>query len=163
MTTETWMKASGQRPHEHARTVVVADDDRDDFAMIAEAWAEVDATVEVARAVDGQALIDLLLQMITADDTYPALVLLDLNMPGVDGWEALSTIKAHEELRAVPIVVFTTASASEFVCRSYHMQAAGFITKPASYQRLVSLISALSTYWFDTTRRLDGRTHGWPG
>jgi CheY-like chemotaxis protein len=58
--------------------------------MLVGAWSEVDATVEVRHIVDGQALVELLLHMVTTEEALPALVLLDLNMPTVDGWEALS-------------------------------------------------------------------------
>jgi len=81
----------------------------------------------------------------------PGLILLDLNMPIVDGWEALDAIKAHDDLKGIPTVVLTTSSAPDHVCRAYAIHAAGFITKPSSYRRLVEMTMTAHSYWFETT------------
>jgi DNA-binding response OmpR family regulator len=79
----------------------------------------------------------------------PGLILLDLNMPRKDGREALREMKAHPELRRIPVVVLTTSRAEEDVVRSYDLGASSFITKPVSFGGLVSAMQALGRYYIE--------------
>ena len=76
------------------------------------------------------------------------MILLDLNMPRKDGREALKEIKADEELRDIPVVIFTTSKAEEDIFRSYQLGSNSFITKPVTFDKLVKVIAALGVYWF---------------
>jgi CheY-like chemotaxis protein len=138
------------RPHTHAEMVVVCDDDEDDWLLIEDAWTHVAPNVELRYTQDRQALLDLLTTMATQDDTFPALVLLDLNMPILNGWETLAAIKATDELQHIPIVIYTTSSIPGQRCAALAMNAAGCITKPADYRTLQNIMESLHTYWFTT-------------
>ena len=79
----------------------------------------------------------------------PGVILLDLNMPKKDGREALKEIKAHPDVKDIPIVVFTTSKAEEDIYRSYKLGVNSFITKPVTFERLVEVMQTLGKYWFE--------------
>ncbi len=84
-----------------------------------------------------------------ADAPRPGVVLLDLNMPRMDGREALAAIKADPALRRIPIVVLTTSRAEADVLRSYDLGANSFITKPVTFGGLVEAMRVLGRYWIE--------------
>jgi CheY-like chemotaxis protein len=79
----------------------------------------------------------------------PDMVLLDLNMPKKDGYAALEEIKAHLEIRRIPIVVLTTSNVQEDINLSYERGASSFITKPETYQGLVEAMKCFGDYWIE--------------
>ncbi len=88
--------------------------------------------------------------MATEDDAFAALILLDLNMPVLNGWDTLAAVKANDELSHIPIVIFTTASVHGQTCAAFARGAAGCITKPSKYNTLLEVTQSLNTYWFTT-------------
>ena len=83
----------------------------------------------------------------------PDLVLLDLNMPQMDGREVLREIRGDPALATIPVVVLTTSEAERDVAASYGLGASGFVTKPVDVDELFKLIEAVEQYWFATVRR----------
>ena len=79
----------------------------------------------------------------------PGIILLDLNMPRMDGREALAEIKADPELRQIPVVVLTTSKAEEDIVRTYDLGVNSFITKPVTFDGLVEVMQTWSRYWFE--------------
>lgn len=136
-------------------SVVIADDDPDDRDLIVDAWRDVRPGIAMECVSNGRHLLNLLETSAANHAALPTLVLLDLNMPLVDGWAALRTLKQHPTLRSIPIVIFTTSAVREHVYTAYEMQAAGFITKPSSYRELVKIITTLDQYWIATVRTPD--------
>lgn len=135
-------------------TIVVADDDPGDRALFSDALSQACIANPVVFVEDGFDLLNYLLQRRkyrTPDDPRcPGLVLLDLNMPGMDGREALERIRSTVELRNIPVVVLTTSPTAEDIRRSYEHGANSFITKPATFAGLVHVVHALQAYWIDT-------------
>lgn len=84
-----------------------------------------------------------------AGDPLPGLLLLDLNMPRKDGREALKEIKADPNLRRIPVVALTTSKAEEDIMRTYDLGVNSYITKPVSFDGLISTIRDLSNYWLE--------------
>lgn len=82
----------------------------------------------------------------------PDLILLDLNMPRMNGREFLATAKADEALAAIPVVVLTTSDAERDVLASYKLGAASFITKPVDMEQFIAVIRQIDSYWFTLTR-----------
>ncbi len=80
-------------------------------------------------------------------ETLPAVILLDLKLPRVDGLEVLRQIKAHEKLRGVPIVVLTTSADSQDVRRAYELGANSYIVKPVDFDKFVDVASQIEVYW----------------
>lgn len=81
----------------------------------------------------------------------PAVILLDLNLPGTDGREVLMTLKQHPHLKQIPIIVLSTSSARQDVERSYRMGANSYITKSVNYDGFAHAIQVLVDYWFEVS------------
>jgi CheY-like chemotaxis protein len=87
-----------------------------------------------------------------ADAPRPGLVLLDLNLPRLDGREVLSLIKADEDLRRIPVVVLTTSEAEEDVLRSYDLHANAHITKPVDFEQFVDVVRRVDDFFLSVVR-----------
>ena len=115
-------------------TIVIADDDADDRLMAKEALEECRLANNIDFVEDGVELLDYLRARgryaSRRADRRPGLIILDLNMPKMDGREALREIKADPFLRRIPIVVMTTSKAEEDIYRTYDLGVNSFITKP---------------------------------
>jgi CheY-like chemotaxis protein len=137
---------------EKSITILMADDDEDDRLMTQEAFQEARLINDLRFVMDGEELLDYLHHRNQYADPEmsprPGLILLDLNMPKKDGREALREIKAHSNLRQIPIVVLTTSKAEEDIYRSYDLGVNSYITKPVSFEGLVEIIKSLTEYWF---------------
>ena len=134
-------------------TILLADDDDDDVLLAREALEENRLANGLRRVADGEELLDYLLRRGRYTDTdeapRPGLILLDLNMPKLDGQEALAAIKADPQLRQIPVVVLTTSQAEEDIYRSYDLGASSFISKPVTFDGLVRVMRDLGRYWFE--------------
>ena len=134
-------------------TILLADDDLDDCLLTTDALTESHLTNDLRIVHDGEALLDYLLQRgpygAPGAAPRPGVILLDLNMPRVDGREALAQIKATPALRLIPVVVLTTSQSEEDVYRSYDLGASSFISKPVTFSALVEVMRGLGHYWFD--------------
>lgn len=138
--------------HKEPILILMADDDDDDFMLTEKALKASKLLNELVRVKDGEELLDYLMQKGDYEGEpvrRPGLILLDLNMPRKDGREALKEIKEHEELRDIPVVVFTTSKAEEDVYRSYQLGVNSFITKPVTFNNLLEVMSSLGRYWFE--------------
>ncbi len=133
--------------------MLVADDDIEDCQMIREALAESRLLNEVHFVHDGEQLFSFLHERHQASkperNLLPGLILLDLNMPKMDGREVLKEIKKHPHLHQIPIIVLTTSQAEEDIARSYNLGANSFITKPIEFENLVKVMKGLGRYWFE--------------
>ena len=103
---------------------------------------------------DGEQLLDYLYQRgeyagETGEAPRPGLILLDLNMPKMDGREALKVIKGDPTLLDIPIVVLSTSGLDEDVIRSYRLGVNSFITKPVTFSGLVEAMNVLGRYWLE--------------
>jgi len=134
-------------------TILLADDDEDDRRLTKDALAESRLANDLRCVEDGQQLLDYLRREGAFRDAAaaprPGLILLDLNMPKLDGREALQAIKADPTLRSIPVVVLTTSKSEEDVFRSYDLGVNSFITKPVSFEGLVEVVRILGHYWFE--------------
>ena len=140
-------------PDPHAITILLADDDEDDRMMTRDALRDARLHNELRTVIDG---VDLLAYLRHEGDyadpaasPRPGLILLDLNMPRMDGREALAAIKADPDLRSIPVVVLTTSKAEEDVLRSYDLGVNSFITKPVTFLGLVEVMKIFSRYWLE--------------
>jgi CheY-like chemotaxis protein len=137
-----------------AITILIADDDEEDRVLTQEALAGARLKNDLRFVVDGQDLMDYLRHQgryagVPSDAPVPGIILLDLNMPKLDGREALAEIKSDPELKQIPVVVLTTSSADADVLRSYELGVNSFITKPVTFAGLVEVMQGFSRYWFE--------------
>jgi two-component system, response regulator len=143
-------------------TILLADDDPDDRMLARDALDESRLANDLHEVTDGEELLEYLRRQgkyaDPASAPRPGLILLDLNMPRKDGREALREIKADPQLRSIPVVVLTTSQAEEDIYRTYDLGVSSFITKPVSFEGLVTVMKALGRYWFEIVElpRTDG-------
>jgi CheY-like chemotaxis protein len=134
-------------------TILMADDDADDRLLVQDAFRESGLAGDLVFVGDGVELLDYLYQRQRYGEPRaaprPDLILLDLNMPRKDGREALRDIKADANLRRIPVVVLTTSKAEEDILRTYDLGAAGYITKPVTFEGLVEAVKTLRKYWLE--------------
>lgn len=126
------------------RTILYVDDDPDDLAMLREAIHEVGSDYQIQEAFDGVHALQLLRQM--ADEgRLPCLIVLDINMPRMDGKQTLVAIQNNDMLAAVPVVLFSTSSSSldKTFSRAKNVE---LITKPIDYRALQSAANRLLSY-----------------
>jgi CheY-like chemotaxis protein len=133
--------------------ILIADDDEDDRDMIRDALKESRLINNLHCVKDGEELMDYLHHRGKFEDKIknplPGLILLDLNMPRMDGREALREIKTNPNLRQIPVVVLTTSQAEEDIFRTYELGVNSFITKPVSFESLVKVMKTIGHYWFE--------------
>ena len=134
-------------------TILMADDDPDDRLLIKQAMEENGFPNVIEFVVDGEDLINYL----THQGKYahkktvrPGLILLDLNMPKMDGRQALRLIKSDPNLRSIPVLILTTSQEEEDIFQTYDLGVNSFITKPARFHELVEVIREIGKYWFNT-------------
>jgi CheY-like chemotaxis protein len=134
-------------------TILMVDDDPDDYYLVKEALMENGMSNDFRLVSDGIELMDYLFHRgkftDSEDSPLPSLILLDLNMPGKDGREALREIKTYPVLRSIPVVVFTTSRDAEDIIACYEMGASSFISKPNTFDSLVEAIRTLGKYWLN--------------
>jgi len=133
--------------------VLLVEDDPGDVLMTREAFADhgLDNTLHVVG--DGvEALQFLRREGAHADAPTPDLVLLDLNLPRMDGREVLAELKADPELRRIPVVVLTTSEAEEDVLRSYSLHANAYVTKPVDFDRFVQVVQQIDDFFVSVVR-----------
>lgn len=133
------------------RTILVAEDDPDDRELISAAFAEAGFGGRLLFARDGRELLDML-DAAPDGGPVPQLLLLDLNMPRLDGRAALHALRTREATRMLPVVVLTTSSAESDVAECYRGGANSYCTKPMDFSGLVALARDIEHWWFQVTR-----------
>lgn len=133
--------------------ILIAEDDDDDFLLAKEAFDEYNLVNRIYRVPNGEDLLDYLKHRgkykNPQNAPLPLLILLDLNMPRVDGREALKEIKADPELRKIPVVIMTVSKEEEDIIRSYDLGANSYIRKPVRFTQMVEIIKTIGKYWFE--------------
>lgn len=131
-------------------TILVADDDENDLRMIELALNEDDHPAVVRFVRDGAEALDYLHargRFSQGRVENPALILLDLHMPRVDGWEVLRQAKADERFKWIPIVIFSSSAREMDVRHCYDLGANAYVVKPIDYARFREAISAIKAFW----------------
>ena len=128
--------------------ILIVDDDMDDREIIRDAFMSNHTdNREYVFIENGDRLLEYLQN---SDDTdLPSLIMLDLNMPGKDGREALKDIKSEEQFKPIPIVVFTTSSSQRDRDTSYLLGANCFVTKPDTFNKLAEVSNSISRLWLE--------------
>jgi DNA-binding response OmpR family regulator len=125
------------------------DDDEEDFILVKEALESKGLKVDLYWARDGDEAMNFLFRRGGyANARTPNLILLDLNMPGKNGFEVLRDLKAHEGLRKIPVVILTSSRDQRNVSRGYNVGASSFMLKPLSFDEMANAMQSLCEYWF---------------
>ncbi len=140
----------------HARPILIVEDSDEDFAAMMWVWQKEAIPWPVLRSKNGEQALDRLYRRgefvgLTAEDE-PSLVLLDLNMPRVDGRTVLATMKQDAHLRRIPVVILTTSHNPKDVEECYQIGANSYMVKPIQLARLREDLRQLVTYWMDVVQ-----------
>lgn len=138
-------------PPERPLTILMAEDDEDDRILTVEALRANRVANDLRFVGDGEELLAYLRRegpyATPGSAPWPGIILLDLNMPRMDGKAALARLKADATLKRIPVVVLTTSEDEADILRSYELGAASFVTKPLGFSALVDLFHHLASYW----------------
>ena len=133
--------------------VLLVEDDPGDVLMTREAFKENKLANRLFVVPDGvDAMAYLRKEGRFADSPTPDLVLLDLNLPRMDGREVLAAMKSDPELGRIPVVVLTTSEAEEDVLRSYLLHANAYVTKPVDFQRFIEVVRKIDDFFVSVVR-----------
>lgn len=141
------------RPDFH---ILLVEDSRADVMIIERALHDGNVPHRLTVIHDGRKAIDYLVRLrdVKSDPGLePDLILLDLNLPGIDGYQVLTQIKNDPLLRIIPVVVLTTSLRDEDVLQTYQAGANTYIQKPSEYPRYRDLVVTLRQYWHETAIR----------
>jgi len=133
--------------------VLLVEDDPGDVLMTKEAFEDYKLSNQLHVVNDGAEAMGFLRQQGQyADAPRPDLVLLDLNLPRMDGREVLQAIKSDPELASIPVVVLTTSEAEEDVLRSYSLHANAYVTKPVDFERFIQVVRQIDEFFVTVVR-----------
>ncbi len=135
--------------------ILVAEDDYDDRFLLESAFREKGYDDKIEFVENGVELIDFLGKIHDkkdghGHDHYPYFILLDLNMPKMDGREVLKEIKQHPVFKRIPIIVFTTTKNENEIRRCYELGANTYVVKPVSFEGLLKVLDDIRGYWYNT-------------
>lgn len=134
-------------------TILLADDSDDDRLMTREALKESFVLNDLREVEDGEALMDYLHRrneyVSVESSPRPGLILLDINMPRKDGYEALQEIRSDPILRRIPVVILTTSDSERDIVRAYELGVSSFISKPVTFAGLVEVMKTFGKYWIE--------------
>jgi CheY-like chemotaxis protein len=129
-------------------SVLLAEDNPDDIIITQRAWKKGLIKNELYVVKDGEEALDFLYRKGKyLDAPRPSLMLLDLKMPKVDGFEVLKTMKGDDSLKKMPIIVLTTSNRHEDVNRAYEMGCNAYIVKPVSFDNFIKAVAEIQRFW----------------
>lgn len=131
--------------------ILLVEDNPGDVRLTEEAFRECDVQVDLDVVSDGDLAIKYLNQQAPYEHkTLPDLILLDLNLPKLDGREVLELIKTNSRLLHIPVVILTTSSADQDVHASYNLHVNCYIKKPLEFDQFAKTVKRIEQFWFDT-------------
>jgi len=129
--------------------ILLVEDDAGDVELTREGLAAVNMFVHLHTVDDGiKALRFLRREEPYADAIRPDIILLDLNLPRMDGRGTLKEIKSDERLRSIPVIVLTTSEADSDILKCYELGASCYISKPVGFQEFLKVVRSLEDFWF---------------
>ena len=133
--------------------ILVAEDDADDRMLLKDAFKESSLVNDLRFVEDGEQLLAYLRRQgqfaEPGDAPFAGLILLDLNMPRMDGREALAIIKKDAVLKSIPVIVLTTSTEEDDVFYAYRLGVSSYISKPVTFEGLVNVVKVLNAYWLE--------------
>jgi len=128
----------------NSKPILLVEDDNIDAMIMQRALHEIKVPNEVIHKIDGKDALDYLSN---ATAQKPCIILLDLNMPRMNGFEFLKVTKTESLLKRIPVVILTTSDTEQNIIESYNLGVAGYIVKPVDYKQFVDTVRILDMYW----------------
>ena len=135
--------------------ILLVEDSRADAKIIERALREANVPHRLTVLPDGQQALDFLAGLVhnpNAASHTPDLILLDLNLPGLDGHQVLSRLKSDPILRVLPVVVLTTSEEERDIAMCYQLHGNCFITKPVDMEQFTQVVRSIESFWFTIVR-----------
>ncbi len=133
--------------------ILLVEDNEGDILLTIEAFKDLKVKTNIAVAKDGTEAIEFLkCQGKFTDNKLPHLILLDINMPKVNGIEVLDFIKKDDQLKKIPVVMLTTSSSESDIAECYEKSANCFITKPVDFGKFLNVVQAIESFWFSVAQ-----------
>ena len=132
------------------KRILLAEDNEHDIELTLEALSEHNLMNEVVTVRDGEEALDYLYKRGKYKDRTsgdPAVILLDLKMPKVDGLDVLRHIKADKDLKIIPVVMLTSSREESDLLKSYHLGVNAYVVKPVDFQEFLNAVKQLGVFW----------------
>lgn len=139
--------------------ILIVDDQEDDVELTRISFRRAGVTVDLHHATNGREGMDYLRQRIDAGGRRPDLLLLDLNMPVMNGREMMGEILNDDALRDLPVVIFTTSSDPLDIADLYRLRCSTYVTKPVGLEAMITFARDLHQYWFSIAKLPDAEHH----
>ena len=128
------------------RRLLIVDDDPNEILFLRNAFDRTASPIDIRHADSGEAALA------EIPVFHPDLVLLDLNMPGMDGYDVLGRIRAGDATQGLPTLIFSSSERQEDIDRSYRNQANAYVVKPRSFEGYRQLAESIERFWYETAR-----------
>lgn len=130
--------------------ILLVEDNEGDIELTKEAFEEARFRNNLHVSEDGEEALDYLFKRNGHEQALtPDIILLDLNMPGIDGREVLETIKLDGDLRRIPVIILTSSKADKDVIESYNLHANCYIVKPVDAKKFIDVVRHVENFWVD--------------
>lgn len=133
----------------HPIEILLVEDNPGDVILTREAFSEAKICNNIHVAQDGEEAIAYLQKEAGYEDSKkPDLILLDLNLPKIDGREVLDKVKSNDNLKRIPVVVLTSSEAEQDIIKTYDLHANSYVVKPIDLDQFIKVVNAVENFWF---------------
>ena len=138
--------------------ILLVEDNPGDVRLTREALSESKVLNSMGVVSDGiEAIAYLRREIPYANAVRPDLILLDLNLPRMNGFEVLNTIKVDEDFKRIPVVILTTSQAEQDILRSYNLHANAYVTKPVDLYQFIQVVKSIEGFWLEIVKYCNGK------
>lgn len=135
-------------------TILLVEDDPDEAELALRSFAKMDADYDIQLARDGEEALDFLFSRGSYQERSPLrkprLIILDLSLPGINGFGVVQQLRSHPDYRHTPVVVLTTSDEQSDILQSYNMGANSYLCKPVDFESFADILQQVSHYWLKT-------------
>jgi chemotaxis family two-component system response regulator Rcp1 len=133
--------------------VLLVEDNEGDIGLIKEAFKDSKTVNKFSVVIDGQQALDFLNKRGEFESSgRPDLILLDLNLPKINGFDVLREVKSNPALQKIPVIIFSSSASDDDVVRSYNLKANSYISKPANLEEFLNVVKTIDEFWFQTVK-----------
>lgn len=133
--------------------ILLVEDNPGDVRLCQEAFKESKILNNLNIAKDGQEALDFVFKKNGFEDAVtPDLIILDLNLPKVNGTDVLKQIKENENKAQIPVVILTSSKAEEDIVKTYKLHANSYITKPLDFEQFIEIVKQLNQFWLEIVK-----------
>lgn len=139
--------------------MLLVEDDQNDVLLLKHAFEKLEDPIDLETVSNGEEALSLLKEADDPEDTNdpPALIILDLKLPGKSGFDVLEWIREQDDLQHVPVIILSSSAHKKDILRSYRLGANSYLVKPVNHDDLIGMMESLHRYWLDLNETVDVR------